>query len=263
MPPPPAPSLSLDGKVILITGGLGALGLAIVQRLTRAGARMVIGDLLPAARAERLLRGGGVRPGTYGYVSGDVSKPGPARKLVDAAFRKFKRLDIALCHTGIVVCADLVDFSEKDFDRQINANVKTAFLVAQAAAQRMIKARIKGKLIFTSSWVAHAPWPGIGPYNASKAAMNQLMRSFARELAPHGIRANVVAPGIVGAGMAKRQWDMDPVYRARAKRAIPLGVMQPLDSVADTFHFACSDMSDYMTGTILLADGGCSLYPMD
>ena len=258
-----SPTLALDGKIILITGGLGALGLAIVHRLSHAGARMVIGDLLPAAKAKAILKKYNIPLHSCEYVQGDVSRPVHAKKLVDAVFKKFKRLDIALCHTGIVVMGDLVDFSEKDWDRQISANTKTAFLVAQAAARRMIKSKIKGKLIFTSSWVAHAPWPSIGPYNTSKAAMNQLMRSFARELAPNGIRANVVSPGIVGAGMAKRQWDSDPVYRARAKRAIPLGLMQPLDSVADTFHFACSNMSDYMTGTILLADGGCSLYPMD
>ena len=93
--------------------------------------------------------------------------------------------------------------------------------------------------------------------------MKQLMRSFARELADKGIRANAVAPGIVSVGMAKRQWDTDPSYRARAQKAIPLGYMQPLESVANAFLFLCSPAADYMTGAVLLVDGGCSLYPMD
>jgi NAD(P)-dependent dehydrogenase (short-subunit alcohol dehydrogenase family) len=93
--------------------------------------------------------------------------------------------------------------------------------------------------------------------------MNQLMRSFARELADKHIRANCVAPGIVSVGMAKRQWDTDPSYQARAKKAIPLGQMQSLDSVTDAFLFMCSPASVYMTGSILTVDGGCSLYPMD
>ena len=89
------------------------------------------------------------------------------------------------------------------------------------------------------------------------------MRSFARELAPKGIRANAVAPGIVGVGMAKRAWDTDPSYRARAGKASPLGAMQPPETVAYAFLFLCSEMANYMTGSVLLMDGGCSLYPMD
>jgi NAD(P)-dependent dehydrogenase (short-subunit alcohol dehydrogenase family) len=67
----------------------------------------------------------------------------------------------------------------------------------------------------------------------------------------------------VSVGLARRQWDTDPVYRARAQKAIPLGAMQPLESVADAFLFLCSPAADYMTGSVLLVDGGCSLYPMD
>lgn len=107
------------------------------------------------------------------------------------------------------------------------------------------------------------PWPGIAPYGASKAALRSLTRSFARELAPHGIRANALAPGIVAAGLALHQWDTDPDYRRRASKAIPLRHLQPPQSVADAFLFLASPMSAYMTGSTLLVDGGCSLYPMD
>ena len=142
-------------------------------------------------------------------------------------------------------------------------NTRTAFLLGSTAARSMLEDGVKGQLIFTTSWVADVPWPEIGPYNASKAAMKQLMRSFARELADKEIRANAIAPGIVSVGLAKQQWDTDPTYRARAQKAIPLGVMQPLESVANAFLFLCSSAADYMTGTELLVDGGCSLYPMD
>ena len=89
------------------------------------------------------------------------------------------------------------------------------------------------------------------------------MRGMARELAIYGIRVNAVAPGIVGVGLAKRQWDNEPDYRKRAEKAIPLGEMQSAHSVADALLFLCSEASDYMTGSTLLVDGGCSLYPMD
>jgi NAD(P)-dependent dehydrogenase (short-subunit alcohol dehydrogenase family) len=142
-------------------------------------------------------------------------------------------------------------------------NVKTAFLLGQAAARAMVADEIAGHLIFTVSWVADVPWPEIGPYSASKAAMKQLSRTFARELADKGIRANAMAPGIVGVGLAKIQWDTEPSYKARAQKAVPLGALQTPESVADAFLFLCSPAADYMTGSVLVVDGGCSLYPMD
>jgi NAD(P)-dependent dehydrogenase (short-subunit alcohol dehydrogenase family) len=90
-----------------------------------------------------------------------------------------------------------------------------------------------------------------------------LMRGMAREFASHGICVNAIAPGIVAAGMAQRQWETEPDYRRRAERAIPLGCLQPPESVADALLFLCSEAADYMTGATLLVDGGCSLYPMD
>jgi NAD(P)-dependent dehydrogenase (short-subunit alcohol dehydrogenase family) len=155
------------------------------------------------------------------------------------------------------------ELDAEGWDQTMAVNVRTAFLLGQVAARTMLEDEINGQLIFTSSWVAETPWPGVGAYNASKAAMNQLMRSFARELAAEGIRANAIAPGIVNAGMAKKQWDTEPSYRERAQKAIPLGYLQPLDSITDAFLFLCSPASSYMTGTVLTVDGGCSLYPMD
>jgi NAD(P)-dependent dehydrogenase (short-subunit alcohol dehydrogenase family) len=122
----------------------------------------------------------------------------------------------------------------------MDLNLRSAFLVDQTATRHWVERNVPGHLIFTTSWVQDVPWPEITPYNVSKAGLKAMMRGFARELAPKGIRANAVAPGIVAVGMAKRQWDTDPSYR-----------------------FLCSNMANYMTGSVLLMDGGCSLYPMD
>jgi NAD(P)-dependent dehydrogenase (short-subunit alcohol dehydrogenase family) len=90
-----------------------------------------------------------------------------------------------------------------------------------------------------------------------------MARSFAREFAVDGIRANVLAPGIVGVGMARKQWIEERDYRLRARRAVPLGQLQDPQSVADALLFLCSPMSAYMTGSTLVVDGGASLYPLD
>ena len=197
------------------------------------------------------------------YVKADLTAPDETDILIKRAREHFGPIHVALCHIGMVIPKPLLEYKAEEWDETMAVNVRTAFLLGSAASRSMLEDGVKGQLIFTTSWVADVPWPEIGPYNASKAAMQQLMRSFARELADKGIRANAVAPGIVSVGLAKQQWDTDPTYRARAQKAIPLGVMQPLDSVADAFVFLCSPAAAYMTGTVLLVDGGCSLYPMD
>ena len=252
---------ALAGQHILISGGCGAIGLGVVQKLIAHGAHVSINDVLdPITAAARLVD---MPPDRFFYVPGDLTQPETAQQVVQAARERYGALHTALCHAGVVIPAPLLDFTAEDWDSLMAVNVKAAFLLGQAAARAMLADGIPGHLIFTTSWVANVPWPEIGPYNASKAAMNQLMRSFARELADKGIRANAIAPGIVSVGMAKHQWDTDPVYQARAKKAIPLGHMQPLESVADAFVFLCSPAASYMTGAVLTVDGGCSLYPMD
>lgn len=253
----------LSGKHILITGGLGAIGRVIATRLLEVSAAVVVNDIVDDAKAAEIIRESGWPSERCTYVRADVTKPDEARTLVERAAAAMGGLDVTICHAGVTQTCPILDLSSEDWDRILNVNLKGAFLVAQAAARAMVEQSVQGKIIFTSSWVQDFPWPDITPYNVSKSGMKMLMRGMGRELASKGIRVNAVAPGIVGVGMAKRQWDTEADFRARAKRAIPLGSLQQPESVADAMIFACSDASDYMTGATLLVDGGCSLYPMD
>ena len=248
---------------IVISGGCGAIGLGIVKKLTEHGARVSVNDILDTATADTRLRDAGIDLEKTVYVQADLTRVEDVETLIETARLRFGSIHTALCHVGMVIPKPLLDYSGEEWTQTMQVNVKTAFLLGKASARAMIEDEVAGHLVFTTSWVADVPWPEIGPYNASKAAMKQLMRSFARELADRGIRANAVAPGIVSVGLAKHQWDTDPSYRARAQKAIPLGEMQPLDSVANAFLYLCSSAADYMTGSVLLVDGGCSLYPMD
>jgi len=254
---------ALKGQHLVISGGAGAIGIGVTKALTDHGANVTVNDVIPPDAAESRLREAGIASTQATYLRGDLTQAADVKRLIKTARDKFGPIHTALCHAGIVISGPLLDYAESDWDQTLAINVKAAFLLGQAAARAMIEDNVAGHLIFTASWVAQVPWPDIGPYNTSKAAMNQLMRSFARELAPKNIRANSISPGIVGVGMAKRQWDTEPDYHARASKAIPLGYMQPLESVADGFLFLCSPMASYMTGSVLLIDGGCSLYPMD
>lgn len=253
----------LEGKSILITGGLGAIGRVVVLKLLAHSALVAVNDIVPETEAKELMAEERWPADRCVYIQADVTRPGEAQKVVDVAVQSFGRLDVALCHVGMAQSCPILEYTEKDWDKIMAVNLKSAFLVAQAAARTMIRQGVKGKIVFTTSWVQDVPWPNITPYNASKSGMKMLMRGMARELAVHGIRVNSIAPGIVAVGMAKRQWDTEPDYRRRAEKAIPLGYMQPPESVADAFLFLGSPASDYMTGATLLVDGGCSLYPMD
>lgn len=252
--------LNLSNQIVLISGGCGGLGVAVTTLLLEAGASVLVNDIVPAADAARHFG----ENANVAYFRSATATPDDASALIEFCITSFGRLpDTVLCHAGIVESHPIDEYPIESFDRVMSTNVTGSFLLAQAASVAWKGAKAKGHLIFTSSWVAGTPWPGIAPYGASKAAVNSLMRSFARELAPYGIRANAVAPGIVAAGMAQRQWDTEPDYRQRAQKAIPLGVLQDPESVANAFLFLASPMASYMTGSLLVVDGGCSLYPMD
>lgn len=254
--------LDLSGKTVLISGACGALGQVVVKTLAEHGAQVIANDILSDEAAEQIWAPL-TMPTKISYCKADVGEASEVLKLFDYAEEKLSLPDVVCCHAGMVEAHPIQDYPLEVFDQLFKLNVRSSFLLAQEASKRWLAKAQAGHLIFTTSWVQDVPWPEIAPYNASKASMRMLMKGFARELAAKKIRANAVAPGIVGVGMAKRQWDTEPDYRKRAEKAIPLGTLQSPESVAHAFLFLCSDMADYMTGATLLVDGGCSLYPMD
>ena len=252
--------LDLTGRTVLITGGAGAIGVEITRLLAEHGATVIINDIL--GENEMTERFDNQIPEGCVYLRADITRLESVRELYTRVASEVGLPDTVLCHAGMTHAAPLTDYPIEVFEKLFGLNVQAAFMVAQEAVRYWQKSDSPGHLIFTSSWVHAVPWPEIGPYNASKAALTMLMRSFARELAPT-IRANAVAPGIVAVGMAKTQWDNDSGYRARAQRAIPLSKMQTPESVAHAMLFLCSRLADYMTGSTLTVDGGASLYPVD
>jgi NAD(P)-dependent dehydrogenase (short-subunit alcohol dehydrogenase family) len=248
-------SPQLDGLGVAITGAAGDLGHAMSLELARLGARVTMIDRVGEHEASERIAAVG-RVGNCSYLQADVTD----RPAVEAALRAVDPLDVAIGNAGIVESAPFLEVTDEQWQAHLDTNLTGCFNVGQVAAQLMVERERPGLVLFTGSWVGEIPWPEIGPYCVSKAGVRMLARSMARELASYGIRVNVVAPGIVHAGMARRQYETDPAYARRASVVIPLGEMGTAEQVAQSVAFLCSPQATYMTGSVLLVDGGASLF---
>jgi len=235
----------LAGLGIAVTGAAGDLGGAMARELAARGARVTLLDVAsePAAPV-----------GTYRQV--DVTD----RAAVDEALAAIDPLDVAIGNAGIVESAPFLEVTQAQWQAHLDVNLTGCFNVGQAAARLMAARGTRGQIVFTGSWVGEIPWPEISAYTVSKAGVRMLARAMARELAGLGIRVNVVAPGIVMAGMARKQYETDPDYARRASVVIPLGEFGTVEQVAKAVGFLCSPDAEYMTGSVLLVDGGASLF---
>jgi NAD(P)-dependent dehydrogenase (short-subunit alcohol dehydrogenase family) len=263
VPTPTAGTISIDlsAERILVTGALGGIGVVVIERLIDAGASVIASDVIPTEQAHAALAAW--PPERIGYAYCDVSDEASVDTLFETLTADGRPPTTVVSLAGVVEPGMLHEQTVAGFDHVAGVNIRGAFLIARASVRAWLRTTDHGHLVFVGSWVQNVPWPGIGPYGASKAAVQALARTTAREYAGIGIRANIVAPGIVDVGMAHRQWLDDPVYRRRAQRAIPMGRLQSPASVADAIVFICSPMASYMTGATLLVDGGASLYPLD
>jgi NAD(P)-dependent dehydrogenase (short-subunit alcohol dehydrogenase family) len=249
--------------VAVVTGGAGDIGHAIAVALAAAGYSVTLADIAPATVGDPLVDGlEQVRVTTdqaFRYVVADTTSVQECEWLV----ADHPRLDVVVANAGIVRAQPFLEIDTAEWRRHLEVNLTGAFIVTQAAARRMVADGTRGLLLFTTSWVAERPWPEIAAYSTSKAGMNQLMRQAALELAPHGIRANAIAPGIVKAGMARHQMETEPAYAARVATAVPLGELQTPEQIAAAIAFLASPAAAGMTGSVLLVDAGSSLRPVD
>ncbi len=250
---------SLTDKHIIVTGGCGDIGRAMTVELAARGATVTVFDVrgpdqAPASADKRFVAT--LAHGAARFEPVDVCD----RVAVRQALERTTPFDVVVGNAGISDSAPFLEITDAQWQRHLNVNLTGNFHLGQEAARLMKAHGWGGAIIFTGSWVQDVPWPEIAAYSASKAGLAMLMKTMALELARHGIRVNVIAPGIVAAGMAKYQMDHEPQYASRVKNIVPLGRMQTPEDVARATAFLCSDDAAYMTGATLLVDGGCSLF---
>jgi 3-oxoacyl-[acyl-carrier protein] reductase len=237
---------SLEGKRALVTGASKGIGRAIAEELARAGAEVVVGYRTGAEDAEALAQEIGSQA-----VQADVSSPEEAARLVEEA----GDLDILVNNAGLTRDGLLARMSEDDWRTVIETNLSSVFYTCRAVCRPMMKKR-SGSIVNISSIVGVHGNPGQTNYAASKAGIIGFTKSLARELGNRGVRANVVAPGYVHSQLT----DVLPEEATAAMLAnTPLGRLGEPSDVAGAVRFLCSDEASFITGDVLLVDGGLGM----
>jgi 3-oxoacyl-[acyl-carrier protein] reductase len=240
---------------VVVTGGAQGIGRAVVERFLADGAGVVIADLdgdLAASTAAELSASGPVHA-----IAGDVSNRDDVRAAVETCVEAFGRLDVMVAHAGIADVKPLLEIDDRSWQRVLDVNLTGVFLCMQEAGRVMALAR-SGAIVVTASTNSFWVEQNMAPYNASKGGVVALVRTAALDLAPHGIRVNAVAPGVVRTRIS--EWVIDhPVLGPEYLRKLPLGRFgEPVD-VANAVTFLASAESSYITGQTLILDGGLTL----
>ena len=237
---------SLEGKVALVTGGSRGIGRAIALELGRAGADVVVGYRTGREEAEAVASEIGGRA-----VEADVSDPDSARELVEGA----GDLDILVNNAGLTRDGLLARMSDDDWRTVLDTNLSSVFYTCRAASRPMMKRR-GGAIVNISSIVGVHGNFGQTNYAASKAGIIGFTKSLARELGSRNVRANVIAPGYVRSQLT----DVLPEEAtAMMLQNTPLGRLGDPEDVAGAVRFLCSDEAKFVTGAVLLVDGGLGM----
>lgn len=244
----------VDGRVVLVTGACGDLGLAVTKLLQSAGAIVLASDVAATGEASRLL---GSAPGEY--VQCDVRRRSEVEALVERAVATYGRIDALVAAAGIVRWTPALEVTEAVWDEVIAVNLTGGFTTAQVVAQAMRRQGTPGSMVLIGSWIGDTPSRSLLPYCVSKAGLKMLGRCLALELGPIGIRVNVVAPGVIDAGVSAKVFEAAPDRRAALEQVIPMGRLGVPRQVADCVAFLLSGAAEYVTGATLVVDGGIRL----
>jgi len=240
----------LDGRTAVITGGAQGIGFAIAERFVAEGARVVLGDLDLDATQDAAKRLGG--DGTAAAVRCDVTSAAAVSGLIARAAEEFGSLDVMVNNAGITRDATMRTMTEEQFDQVIGVHLKGTWNGTRLAAAVMREQK-SGAIVNISSLSGKTGMVGQTNYSAAKAGIVGLTKAAAKEMAHHGVRVNAVQPGLIRSAMTEalpeRAWN-------QKMSEIPMGRAGEASEVASVVLFLASDLSSYMTGTVLEVTGG-------
>ena len=245
----------LKDKVIIVTGGNSGSGKAIVERIARLGAKVVIDYRSHPEVTEAIEQEIGELGGCSFGVQADVGKLDDLQRLIEAAVDRFGRLDVMVNNAGIETRTSILDTTPDDYDKVLNINLRGVFFATQYAAKQMISQGGGGRIINISSVHEDWPMPNNTPYCVAKGGVRMLTRTAGVELAAHGVTIVNVGPGAVATPINDSTMN-NPELLAKLNAAIPMGRMAQPEEVASVVAFLASDAASYITATSIFADGG-------
>ena len=233
--------LGLEGQRVVVAGGAGSFGAAIVDAFRAEGATVAVIDVQDGAQ-----------------IQADLRDPEAARDAMRAAAEQLGGIDVFVHSVGINRRKPIEEYADADWDDIVAINLSSAFYTAQAALPGM-REQGHGRIVFFSSVAGRSGHKQHGPYAATKGAINQLMRVMAHEHAADGVTVNAVAPGYMDTELTRQDLADHPGRREQLIELIPAGRFAHVDEVVGPVLFLCSRQASFITGTVLYIDGGRSI----
>ncbi|MCA0449803.1 MAG: SDR family oxidoreductase [Proteobacteria bacterium] len=247
----PAQMFDLKGRVALVTGGSRGIGYAMATALAGAGAKVVLAARNAAetkAAAEKI--GGDAE-------AFDVTDEKAAIAALDRIVEKHGRLDILISNAGSAIRKPLLEYPTSDFDAILGSHLRAGFVLGREAARRMVPNKW-GRILYTTSLMARSVRPQQAAYASAKTGLEGLVRAMAIELAPMGVLVNGIAPGFFVTDLTKGLHQTD-AFRAQVEARAPIGRWGMPEELAGPALLLCSPAGSYVTGTVLIVDGGTSV----
>ncbi|HEU4387216.1 MAG TPA: glucose 1-dehydrogenase [Blastocatellia bacterium] len=250
-------SESWEGKRILVTGASSGIGTAAAELFIGAGASVALagrreGPLLELSKKDS--------KGRAFAIVGDLAKDADAEMTLTRAVEQLGGLDVLVNSAGIIGSGSVENTTPADWDRMMNINLRSVFLLTKLAAPHLEAS--KGNIVNVSSVAGVRCFPGVAAYCVSKAALDQLTRCSALDLAPKGIRVNAVNPGVVVTGLHRSGGMSAEAYASfleHSKETHPLGRWGEASEIAELIFFLASEKAGWITGAIVSIDGGRAL----
>jgi 3-oxoacyl-[acyl-carrier protein] reductase len=243
--------MSLQNKVAIITGASKGIGTHIAKTLARAGAKVVVNYASSQASADHVVAEIRASGGEAIAVRADVSKTSEVKALFDATIAQFGKVDLLINNAGIAIYKMIKDTTDDDFDRIFDINVRGVFLTLREAATRLENG---GRIINLSSSVTRLMMPAYGTYSATKAAVEQMTRVFAKEVGQRGITVNSISPGPTNTELFTAGKTEETIKRLAAMAA--LGRIGEPEDIARVVLFLVSDEAAWVTAQNLGVNGG-------
>ena len=243
--------IELTGKTAVVTGGSSGIGLSISKVLLNAGARVIIIDIDEKRFISVKDEIKKISP-EFDFYEADIKNSEKISEIIQKIISKESKIDILVNNAGIVKDGLLIRMSDEDWLDVINVNLNGMFYITKSVLKHMVKAK-SGRIISIASVIGEIGNTGQANYAASKAGIIALTKSIAKEYAARGILANAIAPGFIKTVMTDK---LPEDIKDAIKKSIPLNKIAEPEEIANAVLFLCSELSAYITGSVLNVNGG-------